>query len=475
VISDSKRKRILVRSIYASITVLASSGSFLLACTDDEAPARPPFNDDASPEAALPDAGEPTDGSVVDARGVFDPKDEPVVCDASPCFTQIVAGEHHFCALASSGTVRCWGAGQKGQLGRDAVDPEVDLEVDAGIAKPEIEDLSGVTQISAAGATTCARLDDGGVSCWGANEAGQLGRETEPPTDEDPHAVPEHVAIEAAVRVDVGPRSVCAITAAGSAICWGSDESAQLARGEPAGVGLPPAPADLGASVKRTAAGADTGFALTNDGRLLTWGAVAGPSGSVAGRISSVTPTPLASPVQGITNVSSFAVSGLTDGIRPPDALPWSPPPAPNQHACAVVNGDVYCWGKTERGALGSGLPDSVLPLPTFARLGTRAYAQQIAAGGENTCVRLTDGTVTCTGENERGQLGTGKEGPFSGTFVAALTLQGRAVEVAVARETVCTLLQGGTIACWGGNTKGELGLGNADDEPHPSAEKVAF
>jgi len=470
VIVDSNGMRSALRAIPCVIALAGSAlgaSAFLLACSDDGDGARTPFVEDSGPEASLPEAGGPTDGPNPDARGPFDPSDEAVTCDASPCVTQIVAGDDHFCARISDGTVRCWGDNAKGQLGHEEA-----VEADA---KPFVVNLADVTQISAARATTCARSGDGGVLCWGGNENGELGRELDPPFDEEAHPLPERVAIDAAVRVDVGQRSTCATTATGGVFCWGNDESAQLARGEPGGLGLAPAAADLGVAVKRTAAGIDTAFALASDGTLFTWGAVAGPTGILSGRVSSVTPSPIPSSVERLASVSTFAVSGPTPGRIPPDALPWMPPPPPNQHACAVANGDVYCWGKSERGALGTGLPDSLVALPTLARLGTRAYAQQVAVGGETTCARLTDGTVACTGENVRGQLGTGAAGPFSSTFTGASTLSGRAVQVAVAKETVCALVQGGTVACWGGNAHGELGLGIQDDEAHPSATKVTF
>ena len=437
----------------------------LAACGGDDTPAR--LHEPAASKEPDAEAGT-TDGPLPDARGVFDPKDEPVTCEAAPCATQIVAGDEHFCARISDGTVRCWGENGHGQLG-----VEQDSPSDAGL--PSVTGLSKVTQISAAGRTTCARTDDGAISCWGGNEHGQLGRSLDPPTDEDPHPVPGPVAIGAAARVDVGHRSVCAITAAGAVSCWGNDENAQLARGEPGGPGLPPAPAQLDVVVRRTAAGMDTGFAIDETGALFSWGAVAGPFGVLSGRVSSITPNPVPGHVQELASVTSFAVSGHTPGsLPPPGGLPGEPGP-PSQHACAVSGGDVYCWGKSERGALGSGLPDPILPLPTLARLGTTAYAQQISAGGETTCVRLTDGKIACAGENVRGQLGNGKAGPFASEFGTALTLTGRAVQVAVAKESVCALLQGGTVACWGSNAHGELGLGTRDDDPHPSATKVAF
>jgi alpha-tubulin suppressor-like RCC1 family protein len=437
-----------------------------LACSDDDAGPRQPFDEDGGVDGSTSDTGS-TDAGVVDARGPFDPADEAVACDASPCVTQIVAGDDHFCARVSDGTIRCWGDDTKGQLGGIA---------DAGAdGQTSLSTVSGVTQLSAAGTTTCARLDDGGVICWGGNESGQLGLEIDPRFDEDAHPVPTRVELDGGVdRIDVGQRSVCTIAATGTT-CWGNDESSQLARGEPTEPVLGPAAADLGITVKRTAAGIDTGLAVGTDGQVYTWGAVAGPLAALSGRISSVTPTSLPSPLANLAAVSSLAVSGPMPVEPPPNHIPGNPLPPPNQHACIVNGGDVLCWGKSERGALGSGLPDAILRLPTFAPLGTPAYAQQIAAGGENTCVRLTNGTVSCTGENARGQLGIGRAGAFSSTFVGVTTVSGRALQVAVAKETVCSLMQGGTVVCWGGNAHGELGFGTRDDDAHPSSARVPF
>ena len=71
------------------------------------------------------------------------------------------------CALFSGGGVRCWGANGAGQLG------------DGGGANrgspPVVDALAGVTAVAAGAAHTCALSSDGGVRCWGANASGQLG------------------------------------------------------------------------------------------------------------------------------------------------------------------------------------------------------------------------------------------------------------------------------------------------------------
>jgi alpha-tubulin suppressor-like RCC1 family protein len=39
----------------------------------------------------------------------------------------------------------------------------------------------------------------------------------------------------------------------------------------------------------------------------------------------------------------------------------------------------------------------------------------------------------------------------------------------------VCALVEDGTVACWGGNERGELGLPTRDTNAHPTPVPVAF
>ena len=81
-----------------------------------------------------------------------------------------------------------------------------------------VANLTGATQLSAARATTCARLESGAVSCWGSNSFGQLGLSIDQPIwDEGRHPGAEPVALgkESAKRVDVGTDNVCAVLETG--------------------------------------------------------------------------------------------------------------------------------------------------------------------------------------------------------------------------------------------------------------------
>ena len=86
---------------------------------------------------------------------------------------EIAAGRHFNCARDAMGRVWCWGAADLDQLGSAIVALESATPLEVVLPRPA---TSLVTH--ALGNSTCAILDDGAVSCWGANDVGQLGRGT---------------------------------------------------------------------------------------------------------------------------------------------------------------------------------------------------------------------------------------------------------------------------------------------------------
>jgi alpha-tubulin suppressor-like RCC1 family protein len=148
-----------------------------------------------------------------------------VYVDSSPASTltgvdEVSAGGAHTCAR-SSGKVWCWGEGTKGQLGSGAV---VNQNYALMITTAS---LGGIPVSVAAGMFhTCAVLDDGLVKCWGANYQGQLGDGTR-----INRLVPTTVTgITNAVKVfsNSSAQGTCALLATGQIRCWGDNSHGQL-------------------------------------------------------------------------------------------------------------------------------------------------------------------------------------------------------------------------------------------------------
>ena len=166
-----------------------------------------------------------------------------------------------------------------------------------------------------------------------------------------------------------------------------------------------------------------------------------------------------------------------------PAACAACPPPsgrvlaAGRSHACAsLASGAVVCWGGNDHGQLGLGhahvVGDSPGDLPgrlAPVALGSGARAVDIAAGGRHTCVVFDTGQVKCWGDNGSGQLGLGDTNHRSdepgelGDALPAVDLgkNRTAVSVAAGGTHTCALLDDGSVKCWGGNTRGQLGIGD--------------
>jgi alpha-tubulin suppressor-like RCC1 family protein len=137
-------------------------------------------------------------------------------------------------------------------------------------------------------------------------------------------------------------------------------------------------------------------------------------------------------------------------------------------HVCALLSGgSMRCWGRNNQGQLGRGTFDDdtrsegepeLFPAPVAGLDGARA----VAAGYEHTCA-LRGGSVVCWGSNTKGQLGNGTN-VDSARPVAVTGLTGAAA-ITAGGEHTCALMEGGSVRCWGSNSDGQLGSGRSAGE----------
>lgn len=109
------------------------------------------------------------------------------VCGLGEAAEEVSRGRAHACALHPSGRVSCWGDNTFFQLGQ-STETEDPADVLIGpwfswspLLVPGIEDA---VQVVAAGDFTCTLHRDGTVRCWGANQRGQCGQGAGLPEDE---------------------------------------------------------------------------------------------------------------------------------------------------------------------------------------------------------------------------------------------------------------------------------------------------
>jgi alpha-tubulin suppressor-like RCC1 family protein len=307
-------------------------------------------------------------------------------------------GADRTCGLAPGGAAYCWGYGDglgDGQAGGYSDTPAL---VSGGIAFASITTGDNFQSLG----HTCALTAAGAAYCWGSNDFGQLGDGTlEDSTAPVPVAGGFHFA-----SISAGGRHTCALTTSGAAYCWGNDSDGQL------GVG-----------------------AVTPDTEQYT--------------------TPV--PVTGGLLFTSISAGGFYYGFT-----------------CAVaIGGTAYCWGDESWGELGNGVLDSE---PSPVVVATPVTFASVSAGGYGACGVSLSGDGYCWGEDTFGELGTGA--PASETCFLGDACSTTPVPVAggLAFQSIvegtnyaCGIASSGATYCWGAGGNGQIGNGDGVNEPAPA------
>jgi hypothetical protein len=154
------------------------------------------------------------------ASPVFESLPVPVTLPGSQ-FVQVSAGSGHLCALEASGQPICWGD----NYNRELSGPLTDATGASAVA------LTGVLQVVAGDAHSCARLDlpcdQENVYCWGNNQYGQLGVAYDHAAQDPGVPTPAVVhGVRGAIEIETLTNRTCARDGAGTITCWGGDPSA---------------------------------------------------------------------------------------------------------------------------------------------------------------------------------------------------------------------------------------------------------
>ncbi len=408
---------------------------------------------------ATSDAVEPIDSTgSVDSTGPIDstavPSDTgPITEDSSVHpgpIVQVAGGNVHTCALASDGTVFCWGYDNDGELGDGA--PTVFRTRPVRVLAAPGVPLSSIVEIATGGYHTCARKADGTVWCWGRNGEGQVGA---PEMSLIPHAVPVLVLTSKGgppprdvVQLAAGYTYTCARKKDGTAFCWGYNGDGQLGDGLFETEAQRPWPAPvLGSTgvpltgVAQIAAGMKHTCAVKVDGTVVCWGQ--NDSGQLGdGTMAEPATLVRRFPAPVLVSAGGPALSGVAEvslGQR--------------QTCARTVAGAVLCWGADDATS-----PVRTSPTPVMVVPGTALTdVVQVKAGVIHDCARKKDGSVLCWGSNKMGQLGDGTTvSRASAAPVLGLTA---VTDLATTGYHTCAVVAA-DVRCWGFNDWGTLGDG---------------
>lgn len=393
--------------------------------------------------------GKNTRGQVGDGSASFQVPNPVQVASPSP-WTSLAAGESHTCAVRSDdGSVRCWGAATRGQLGHGG-------PVSPRTAPSQVGTATDWAQITSNQLRTCGTRKDGSVWCWG----GGIAAGTDIIGIQD---VQEPKALAAAAgsdAIELGLYTYCVRKAGNVLACWGSNGFGEAGIGSTTPSITTPTAVALG--TKAVSIGISHACAIDTADAIYCWGS---------------------------KNYNQLGFASDND-VRTPtlvNAEGWKAIASTYSNNCAVKNdGSLYCFGYSFTGfeRIGAdvgwtavvttpndneyfGIRDGVAykwsgnggsKVP-YAYPGTSG-AVAIAANFSHQCVVKNDGTMWCLGTNGAGELGDGTT-----TYQASAVQVGTSADwkaVATGYTHTCGIRTNGTLWCWGSNGSGEIGDGTS-------------
>jgi len=341
------------------------------------------------------------------------------------------------CVIIDNGTVSCWGNNYNGGLGDGTTTSK---------SSPTQTSSLGTGRTAVAISGSCAILDNGNVSCWGFNSYGMVGDGTN-----NQRTTPTQTSSlgngRTAVAISTGSGHVCAILDDGSVSCWGRNAQGVIGDGTSTNRLSPTQTLSLGTNREAVAisSGGYHTCVILDDGSVSCWGYDGyGQLGTTSG---SSTNYPQQTSSLG-TGRTAVAISSGGD------------------HTCAILDdGSVSCWGANNNGQLGDGTTNRRYSPTQTSSLGVGRTAVAISSGEYHTCAILDDGSTSCWGRNDYGQLGDGtmtqRNTP---TQITSLMTGPTAVAISAANGYTCAILNNGSASCWGYNHKGQLGDGTTND-----------
>ena len=230
--------------------------------------------------------------------------------------------------VVTSGDVWCWGEGDLGQLG-DGNGTDSSTPVQASFPGGTAAAVDVVTD----GRTTCSRHSDGATFCWGANQAGQIGDDTQ--TQRNTPTAPTGLPA-GAVDIDVDGSTTCVALTNGEAWCWGLSSYGKIGDSSSNEDRFTPVKVFESADAVIVAVTDDNACYGTSAGAVWCWGSrwsgVVGDGNADPG--ASGPGSREEEPVE-ITDFTADALDGDGDVM------------------CALDGTDVWCWGDNVKGQAG--------------------------------------------------------------------------------------------------------------------------
>lgn len=314
---------------------------------------------------------------------------------------------------------------------------------------------------------TCAILKGGSLSCWGAGSQGQLGNGGGPDQ-------PKPVKVEGisdAKHIGLASTYGCILGSDRAARCWGtgrSPDGRSLERARPQRI--------PNMQVNDVSGSGLLMCARLDSGKVHCWGTEKAPDPNLGGKPIDVQVASTHGCVMKddgqvqCWDAERWANSGSDAMNRPVLPSPATGLGTGDAFACVIgKDKKIYCWGANDLGQLGKA-PDYDAHEKPEAVPGI-TNAEWLAVGEASVCAILEGGAVTCWGSNASGELGLGRKSaselPTKATALPSVK------DMCFGSGHACVQTNDDEMYCWGANAAGQLGDGTKVERLTPV--KVAF
>jgi len=345
-----------------------------------------------------------------------------------------------------------WGNNEYGQLGNNNTNSRVPALVNQGgvlVGKT-------VVAVSARGYHSLALCSDGTMAAWGLNDYGQLGNNSII-SSSVPVLVTRSGVLsgKTVVAVSAGTFHSLALCSDGTMAAWGYNSYGQLGNNSTTSSSVPVLVTQSGVlsgkTVVAVSAGTTHSLALCSDGTMAAWGLNGyGELGNNSATSSSV---PVLVTQSGV--LSGKTVVAVSAG---------------GSHSLALCSdGTTAAWGANDSGQLGnnSTTSSSVPVLVTQSGVLSGKTVVAVSAGTKHSLALCSDGTIAAWGANVFGELGVSPGSSVPGLVNQSGVLAGKTVvAVSASNYNSLALCSDGTMAEWGLNDYGQLGIENRSSYP---------
>ena len=314
-------------------------------------------------------------------------------------------GDHTCVVDGVARTLSCWGANDYGQLGVGTSGVGTTAADVSTATKIAIDEnglpFAGIDEVALGAWHSCARAGDVAF-CWGQR---LTGAQAEPPLDPNPERTrPRAIGNLDARTIAAGGPHTCVAKAplpdAGAKLtCFGHASLGELNRGDAGDV---PCTAPFFYDYQ------------------------ADPNHACSGAL-----------VDALTAPANAVALALGEGS-----------------SCALAGGRVYCWGANGAGQLGRTTVQNVDGNAAAVAMDAAGTAldnvSAVAAGGGKHACAVRQGQVLCWGLNDRGQLGVDHAPVPQRAFAAPVAGLAGVTSIGVAEGVSCAVRADKSVVCWG-------------------------